>query len=153
MGISKKLLPFFTLFLYIPCPQWPEWEYVFLYRLYKKGTIVCKWTDHPYCICAFLSESFAISKVYHYVVDPIPLLSCWAAHRRFLSAIQCSLTKTFICWPPSLISIVLRFWKRLFTFQSPMCVIVVHLSLLLWIWRLMICFLKLKTYISRNNPF
>ena len=39
---------------------------------------------HPYCICAFLNESFAISKVYHYTytmmlwsVDPIlPLLSC-----------------------------------------------------------------------------
>ena len=114
-----RFLPYFYTY---PAHNDPsESMFFFLYRLYKKGTIVCKWTDHPYCICAFLSESFAISKVYHYVVDPIPLLSCWAAHRRFLSAIQCSLTKTFICWPPSLISIVLRFWKRLFTFQSPMC--------------------------------
>ena len=70
-------------------------------------------------------------------------------HRRFLSAIQCSLTKTFICWPPSLISIVLRFWKRLFTFQSPMChcgalILSDIVVALLWIWRLMICFLNVK---------
>ena len=51
----------------------------------KKWTIVCKRTDHPYCICAFLNESFAISKVYHYTYARMLwtqfLLYYWAAEK------------------------------------------------------------------------
>ena len=79
-------------------------------RFFKR--VICHFKSvslYPMLGCCGPNSSFTIELL---ISEP---------HRRFLSAIQCSLTKTFICWPPSLISIVLRFWKRLFTFQSPMC--------------------------------
>ena len=101
--------------LRIPKPtEWPEFVHIFFNKDFLQQEVNhCLQTNrhHPYCICAFLNESFAISKVYHYTITP--MLGCCGPnssftiellrsepHRRFLSAIQCSLTKTFICWPP-----------------------------------------------------